>query len=109
MACRTIAPKFMEAGQTAKARILLMEGSMMMGLGYALSEEVHFNKGAILDLNFDTYPIPRFSWNGGPGISLQRTTSLTETLWQDVPGTEGQTSVSLPATDATTFFRLFKQ
>jgi isoquinoline 1-oxidoreductase len=38
-----------------------MEGSMMMGLGYALTEEIHFQGGAIRDLNFDTYEIPRFS------------------------------------------------
>ena len=39
-----------------------MEGSLMMGLGYALTEEVHFDGGRILDRNFDTYDIPRFSW-----------------------------------------------
>jgi isoquinoline 1-oxidoreductase len=39
-----------------------MEGSLMMGLGYALTEEVRFNGGKILDRNFDTYEIPRFSW-----------------------------------------------
>lgn len=39
-----------------------MEGCLTMGLGYALTEEVHFKAGQILDLNFDTYEIPRFSW-----------------------------------------------
>ncbi|HYB21987.1 MAG TPA: molybdopterin cofactor-binding domain-containing protein [Thermodesulfobacteriota bacterium] len=39
-----------------------MEGCMMMGLGYALSEMIHFRGGEILDTNFDTYKIPRFSW-----------------------------------------------
>jgi isoquinoline 1-oxidoreductase len=39
-----------------------MEGCITMGLGYALTEEVHFKGGQILDLNFDTYEIPRFSW-----------------------------------------------
>ncbi len=39
-----------------------IEGSMIMGLGYALTEEVLFEGGKILDLNFDTYEIPRFSW-----------------------------------------------
>ncbi len=39
-----------------------MEGCITMGLGYALSEEVHFKGGKILDSNFDTYEIPRFSW-----------------------------------------------
>jgi len=39
-----------------------MEGCITMGLGYALSEEVHFRGGEILDRNFDTYELPRFSW-----------------------------------------------
>jgi isoquinoline 1-oxidoreductase len=39
-----------------------MEGCLTMGLGYALMEEVRFNGGEILDHNFDTYEIPRFSW-----------------------------------------------
>lgn len=39
-----------------------MEGSIMMGMGYALSEEVRFRGGEVLDRNFDTYQIPRFSW-----------------------------------------------
>ena len=39
-----------------------MEGGLTMGLGQALTEEVRFKGGQILDLNFDTYEIPRFSW-----------------------------------------------
>src|SRR3989304_5596022 len=39
-----------------------VEGCIMMGLGYALKEDVRFKNGAILDENFDTYEIPRFSW-----------------------------------------------
>jgi len=34
----------------------------MMGLGYSLSETIRFKGGEILDTNFDTYDIPRFSW-----------------------------------------------
>jgi isoquinoline 1-oxidoreductase len=41
---------------------LQIEGCITMGLGYALKEEIHFKGGEILDLNFDTYEIPRFSW-----------------------------------------------
>lgn len=41
---------------------LQMEGCITMGLGYALSEGIHFKGGKILDLNFDTYELPRFSW-----------------------------------------------
>ena len=39
-----------------------IEGCIMMGLGYTLSEEIHFKGGEIFDLNFGTYEIPRFSW-----------------------------------------------
>jgi len=38
-----------------------IEGCLTMGLGYALSEEIHFKDRQILDLNFDTYELPRFS------------------------------------------------
>ncbi len=40
---------------------LQMEGCVMMGLGYTLSEEIHFDGGQIHDRNFETYEIPRFS------------------------------------------------
>lgn len=39
-----------------------IEGSITMGMGYALTEEVQFQNGAVRDRNFDTYQIPRFSW-----------------------------------------------
>lgn len=39
-----------------------IEGSLTMGMGQALTEEVRFKGGMILDENFDTYEIPRFSW-----------------------------------------------
>jgi nicotinate dehydrogenase subunit B len=38
-----------------------MEGCLMMGLGYTLSEEVRFDGGRIHTKNFDTYEVPRFS------------------------------------------------
>ena len=38
-----------------------IEGSITLGLGYALSEEVRFKDDAVLERNFDTYSIPRFS------------------------------------------------
>jgi CO/xanthine dehydrogenase Mo-binding subunit len=41
---------------------LQVEGCVTMGLGYALAEGLRFKGGEILDLNFDTYEIPRFSW-----------------------------------------------
>jgi nicotinate dehydrogenase subunit B len=39
-----------------------MEGCITMGLGYALSEHVHFKNGEVLDRDFSSYEIPRFSW-----------------------------------------------
>ena len=38
-----------------------VEGCITMGLGYTLSEEIRFKGGEVLDKNFDTYAIPRFS------------------------------------------------
>ena len=38
------------------------EGSIMMGLGYVLTEELRFSGGRIHDQNFDSYELPRFSW-----------------------------------------------
>lgn len=41
---------------------LQIEGCVTMGLGYVLREEIRFKGGKILDENFDTYTLPRFSW-----------------------------------------------
>jgi CO/xanthine dehydrogenase Mo-binding subunit len=41
---------------------LQIEGCIAMGLGYTLSEEVRFQGGRILEKNFTTYKLPRFSW-----------------------------------------------
>ncbi|MGZ5184086.1 MAG: molybdopterin cofactor-binding domain-containing protein [Caldimonas sp.] len=38
-----------------------IEGGLAMGLGYTLAEELRFRGGDILDRNFDTYEIARFS------------------------------------------------
>jgi nicotinate dehydrogenase subunit B len=39
-----------------------IEGCVAMGLGYCLSEEIHFRGGEIKDLSFSEYAIPQFSW-----------------------------------------------
>ncbi|HLN20143.1 MAG TPA: molybdopterin cofactor-binding domain-containing protein [Bacteroidales bacterium] len=39
---------------------LQMEGCMMMGLGFTLSEEVEFEGGKVLTTGFDNYSIPKF-------------------------------------------------
>jgi CO/xanthine dehydrogenase Mo-binding subunit len=41
---------------------LQTEGCITMGLGYALTEEVHFTGGVVQDLGFGSYELPRFSW-----------------------------------------------
>ncbi len=38
-----------------------MEGCITMGLGYSLTEEVRFRNAEVLDRNFDTYELPRFT------------------------------------------------
>ena len=38
-----------------------VEGCITMGLGYTFSEEIRFKGGEVLDTNFDTYSLPRFS------------------------------------------------
>jgi len=48
------------------------------------------------------------TWAGGPGIKLQKTTSLSAPDWLDVPGTLGQSLIALPPTDAAAFFRLIQ-
>jgi nicotinate dehydrogenase subunit B len=42
--------------------LIQMEGCIIMGLGYALSEEIQFEGGKIHNQNFDDYGITRFSW-----------------------------------------------
>lgn len=39
-----------------------LEGCVTMGLGYVFSEEVRFRNGEVLDKNYTTYTLPRFSW-----------------------------------------------
>jgi nicotinate dehydrogenase subunit B len=50
-----------EVVNPAGARIQ-MEGGLIQGLGYTLSEEIRFERGAVFDENFDSYHVPRFSW-----------------------------------------------
>jgi CO/xanthine dehydrogenase Mo-binding subunit len=39
-----------------------LDGCIIMGLGYTLTEEVKFTGGKVLTHNLDTYEIPRFTW-----------------------------------------------
>lgn len=46
------------------------------------------------------------SWEGAAGVRLQRTTSLANPNWQDVDGTAGSGSATLPASGTESYFRL---
>jgi len=59
---RVVCAKDMGQVVNPKGATIQMEGCITMGLGYALSEEVRFKNDRLLDVNFDTYDIPRFSW-----------------------------------------------
>jgi isoquinoline 1-oxidoreductase len=45
-----------------RGAVLQSEGALTMGLGYVLGEEIRFEGGAVLDENFGSYQLPRFSW-----------------------------------------------
>ena len=50
-----------------------------------------------------------FSWAGGTGIRLQRSTGLNPVLWDDVSGTLGSSSYSEPALSfPQAYYRLYK-
>jgi hypothetical protein len=49
------------------------------------------------------------TWNGGPGIRLQMSITVGNAGWQDVPNTEGQSSVDLPMSNTGTFFRIIRK
>jgi len=48
------------------------------------------------------------TWDFSPGFMLQRTASLSNPQWSEVPGSQGQTAVQLPLTNSNEFFRLAK-
>ena len=58
---RLVAAQEMGVVVNPEGATMQMEGCLTMGLGYPLTEELRFEGGRILDTNFDTYSIPRFS------------------------------------------------
>ena len=58
---RVVCAQDMGLSVNPQGAILQIEGCITMGLSYALTEEIRFKGGRILDLNFDTYEITRFS------------------------------------------------
>lgn len=58
-----------------------------------------------LSINADSLVL---TWDFSPGFMLQRTASLSNPQWSEVPGSQGQTAVQLPLTNSNEFFRLAK-
>jgi nicotinate dehydrogenase subunit B len=59
---RAVASQNMGMVVNPQGAIIQVEGCIIMGLGYALSEEVRFEGRKMLTRNFDTYGFTRFSW-----------------------------------------------
>ncbi len=59
---RVVAAQDMGVVVNPEGARMQMEGCIMMGLGYVFTEELRFDGGKMLDENFDTYELPRFSW-----------------------------------------------
>jgi hypothetical protein len=48
----------------------------------------------------------QLTWRGSPGIRLQKSTTLTPSAWQDVPGTTGANSFTESLVGNASFYRL---
>jgi hypothetical protein len=48
------------------------------------------------------------TWNGSAGVRVQKTPSLVTPAWQEVAGTAGASTVTVPASDDSGFFRLYR-
>jgi nicotinate dehydrogenase subunit B len=59
---RVVASQDMGVVINPKGAIMQMEGCIMMGLGYTLSEDIKFKGGKIATTNFHDYLMPKFSW-----------------------------------------------
>lgn len=59
---RVVAAQEMGVVVNPTGAVMQIEGCITQGLGYTLWEELRFRGGEILDRNFDTYHVPRFSW-----------------------------------------------
>lgn len=58
---KIVAAQDMGVAVNPTGAIMQMEGCIMMGLGYTLSEDIRFKGGKILTANFDDYSVPKFS------------------------------------------------
>jgi nicotinate dehydrogenase subunit B len=58
---RVVCAQDMGLAVNPQGATIQVEGCITMGLGYTLTEDIHFRNGMILDRNFDTYELPRLS------------------------------------------------
>jgi hypothetical protein len=63
------------------------------------------DRPAITSISLD-YDWVVLTWEYSPGFVLQRTTSLDNPTWSDVPDSENTTSIILPLSSGNEFFRL---
>jgi nicotinate dehydrogenase subunit B len=59
---RIVAAQDMGISVNPEGSVMQMEGCIMMGLGYTLSEDISFKGGRLFTTNFHNYEIPKFSW-----------------------------------------------
>lgn len=59
---RVVCAQDMGLSVNPQGATIQVEGCIIMGLGYALSEDIEFEGGNIHTRNFDTYQFTRFSW-----------------------------------------------
>jgi nicotinate dehydrogenase subunit B len=59
---RIVAAQDMGISVNPVGSLMQMEGCIMMGLGYSLSEEISFKGGRLFTTNFNNYELPKFSW-----------------------------------------------
>lgn len=69
----------------------------------------HYVTTLPIPLTFNRLPGQNsLSWQGGVGIQLQTKSCLVSCLWQEVPGTEGQSNYIVPPSGLPSFFRLMR-
>jgi nicotinate dehydrogenase subunit B len=59
---RIVAAQEMGISVNPLGSIMQVEGCIMMGLGYALAEDISFKGGTLFTKNFNNYDVPKFSW-----------------------------------------------
>ena len=82
-----------------------------------VGRRVYFPAGYLLIYEFKERPVIKTSraggmlfliWGDATGFILQRTASLADPDWSDVPGSENQSGIELPVGNGSEFFRLVR-